>query len=625
MPLDDDDDAEVRLMTGNEAIARGAVEAGVSFATAYPGTPSSEVLANLARMTDPERVYVEWSTNEKVAFEAAYAASLVGARAMAVMKHLGTHWIVDPLAVAAVAGTRGGLVVVSADDPYPHSSQSSVDTRLTGRLVNVPVVEPSDPAEAKSLLKESFKLSEELELPVLFRYTTRVAHSKSPVPLEEPEEPERIPGDFERDPERFVSIAPNARKNIPKLIEKIDRAAELLARPPFVVREGASRGEVGLVASGVPYLYALDAMEVLGREIPVLKVSLAYPLPPKPVDDFLSGLSRVLVLEEMEPVIEDQLIKTAYLSGRNVEILGKSTGATKRFGETDADATLRAVSALVGMDAPASKVRWFEDRRIPQMCAGCPHRGSYLSIKRGLIRARRGRGVIFGDRGCYNQGANPPLEAIDTCIAMGASIAMAAGAKKAGLREPAVAVIGDSTFFHGGIPPLIDAVEGRAPIVVAILDNRWTCMTGHQPSPTTGKNARGEEAPVILPEDVVRSLGVGHVEVVDAYDLSRGEEAIFRAVEHAESSGEPAVVVFRGECVLQVLRRMSRSGERPTPYEVVPDKCVGCRMCVLTGCPAISFDLEESTASIEATKCTGCGVCAQVCPTSAIVRSGVGS
>ncbi len=617
---------KVVLMMGNEAIARGALEAGAQFITAYPGTPSSEVLANLSRVADRAGIYVEWSTNEKVAFEAAYSAALAGLRSMTVMKHLGTHWIVDPLAVAAITGVDAGLVVVSADDPYPHSSQSSVDTRFHGRIVNIPVVEPSDPAEAKDLIVWAMDLSEETGTPVLFRYTTAVAHSKSPVRLG-PLRLERRRPRFPRDHPRLVSIAPHARANIPKLYDRLERVREAFEREPFVQRFGPGSGEWGIITAGVPHNYAMDvlAAEGLLGDVPVLKLVAQYPIPEGSVLSFLRSVDRVLVLEELEPFVEDQVVRIAKLNKVEVEIYGKNTGHLPRYGEYSPDMVGGVMSDLFGLNYPAQALATFEevsssvDRRIPQMCAGCPHRGSYLAIKSAFSRLGT-EGLVFGDRGCYNQGSNPPLDAIDTCIAMGSSIAMAAAAKKAGEERPVVAVIGDSTFFHGGLPALVNAVVNRAPIVVAVFDNRWTCMTGHQPSPTSGVNALGNQAPVLKPEDVARAFQVPFVKVLSPYNLKAAEEAVVEAINSAESSGMPAVLVFRAECTLQVLRRLRKRGVRPKPMTVNPSACVGCKECIKTGCPALGFDEELNKAFIYEDKCTGCTICAQVCPTGAIVR-----
>ena len=607
------------LMTGNDAIARGLIEAGVRVAAAYPGTPSSELLKSVIRFSEGSDVHVEWAVNEKVAFEVAFAASLCDLRSVAIMKHLGTHWALDPLAVSAVTGVKGGLLVVSADDPGPQSSQSSADTRNHAKLAHILAAEPSDPMDAKQLVKHSFTLSEKVGLPLLFRYTSRIAHGSGVVPLGEISKPNKNPH-FERDPSRFVSIAPNARRNIPKTFEKLDRAEQLVSRDPWVRREGPETGKLGIIACGVSYHYVKDALSIVGmeNEVPVLRLSISNPIPKGPILDFISAVDSAVLVEELDPIIEREVFQIAHLNGVDTTIYGKGTGHFSPYGEYNIDKVLDALSGILGLDFRIRRPRMNKiERRIPQMCAGCGHRGAYISIKGALRKFTRGNGgVVLGDRGCYNQGANPPLRAIDTAIAMGSSIAMAVGMAKSGVEEPLVAVIGDSTFFHGGIPPLIDAWVQRAPVVVAILDNRWTCMTGHEPNPGTGIDARGNPAPVVYPEKIVKGIGIDFVKVVDPYDIRSGEEAMTEALMNASSG--PSVVVFRRECPLQVLRSMRKEGRTPAPLRIDQDECTSCLVCIRTGCPAIDLDLTSGKPLIIEEKCTGCTICAQVCPVGAI-------
>ncbi len=581
-------------MSGNEAIARGLYESGASLVTGYPGTPSSEVIKHLAEM-DGELVC--WSVNEKVAFEEAYAAALSGVRSACVMKHLGTHWILDPLAVSAITGISGGLLIISADDPVPESSQSSTDTRNHAMICHIPAVEPSSPSDAKTLVKRCFELSERFSTPVLMRYTARLAHMFEPVDLGE-----RTPGrvaNFRSDPDRLVSIAPNVRRNIPELFRKIDEIKDFVRRPPWLsIEEG--EGSLGVVTSGVSYLHLREVVEREGVRPHVLKLSVTYPLPD--ISDFLSHLERVVVLEDLDPVVEDQIYVLAHEKGIGVKIIGKHSGHLRQYGEITYE---DVCSALTG--DPPRTMGELVPRRIPQLCPGCPHRGAFVAIK-SLKEA-----VVLGDRGCYNQGGNHPLRAIDMAIAMGSSVAMAIGLWRAGVNRPIVAVIGDSTFFHAGIPPLVEAVVSRAPIVIAVLDNMWTCMTGHQPSPSTGLDHMGRERPRISIEDVCRAVGVGFLITVDPYDLKEGRTAMRIALEMARRKSLPSVVVFRRECALQSVRRRGRTGVKYS----VGGECIGCLSCLSIGCPAMDL-VKGKVVILDA--CVGCGICSQVCPVGAIRR-----
>ena len=609
------------LMTGNEAIARGLIEAGVNVATAYPGTPSSEVLSAFVRISKENdlNVYAEWAVNEKVAFEISYATSLCGLRVAAIMKHLGTHWILDPLAVSAITGIKGSLIVISADDPVPLSSQSSTDTRNHAKITHIVAVEPSDPAEAKELVKRAVTLSEKVGLPVIFRYTDRIAHSRVPVSLGSicPGIKRKRPS-FKKEPEKLISIAPNVRRNIPELFKKLEEVKDLVSRPPWISGEGPSSGKLGIIASGSPYNDVKEVLSLIGTtEISLLEVCVSNPLPEKPILDFISSVKSVLIVEELDPIIELEIFRIALSNNLQVKIYGKSTGHLKRYGEITTDQILRALLMIEGKNPNGTSIEAIEvPQRVPQLCAGCPHRGAFISIKRAIKRVAGSRGIILGDRGCYDQGGNPPLRAIDAAIAMGSSIAMAIGLAKSGVEDSIIAVIGDSTFFHAGIPPLIDAYVHKAPIVVAILDNSWMSMTGHQPNPRTGRNAMGEKAPIVLPEKIAECIGIQFIRVVDPYNIVESEKAVVNALFGARNG--PAVVIFRRECVLQELRRLRKEGDRPKPLQVNPAKCEGCRVCVKTGCSALKFDLFENKAKIIEEKCVGCSICTQICPFGAI-------
>jgi len=611
------------LMMGNVAIARGAMEAGVQVATSYPGTPSSEIIGSLCQVARQAGVYVEWSTNEMVAFEVAFAASLAGVRSMMACKHLGVNWIADPFLVSAYTGVNGGLVIVVADDPHPYSSQNAEDTRYYAKLAKVPCLEPSDIQEAKDVMILAFELSETLQLPVMVRITPRIAHTRGVVVLG-PISRLRRKAKFEKDSTRYVMIASNTRNRHPWLNKQYARAAEL-AETFQLNRLGlVPSATVGVIGCGLSYGYVREALHLLGAEdrVSILKLVTVNPLPTQLVCKLLSSVNTVLIVEEIEPVVETDIRSLAQGLGLNIEIKGRLTNDLPREFELTPDIVTMALAKILNTPlnnaTPNEVISEINDlviRRTPFLCAGCPHRASYYAIKQALKKVNRG-GIVTGDRGCYNQGIHPPLKAIDTCICMGASIAMACGFNQAGIEEPIVAVIGDSTFFHAGIPALINAVYNYAKVTVVILDNGWTAMTGHQPNPTTGITAMGEPTKIIKPEDFVKACGINHVKVVDPYNVKAAIDAIAEAINHPE----PSVVVCRHLCAIQELRAMKLRGIKSTPYTVNISKCNGCKLCLSQlGCPATA--LENGKVKIDTYTCVGCGVCAQVCPVEAIEES----
>ncbi|MEM2988947.1 MAG: indolepyruvate ferredoxin oxidoreductase subunit alpha [Candidatus Bathyarchaeia archaeon] len=607
------------LMTGNGAVARGAIEAGVKVATSYPGTPASEILSSIAAVAKRAGIYAEWSINEKVAFEVAFAASLSGIRALMACKHLGFNWISDAFLVSAYTGVNGGLVVAVSDDPHPHSSQNAEDTRYYSKMGKVPCLEPSDPGEAKKIIPMAFDLSESLQLPIVVRLTSRISHSRGDVELGEIRRGDRDPK-FEKDPKRYAVIAPHARERHLWLNTQYAKAAEAMESFPLNWVEGP-RGDFGIIANGLNYSYVKEALGILGIGAPILKLSSANPIPRRLVANFLRGLKECLVVEEIEPITEDGVKAIAQAEDIPIKVYGRSTGHIPLQWELNPDIVAGAISKIAGLGNPSpvllakpKAVQLEVGRRTPFLCAGCPHRASYYSIKQALRRINRG-GIIAGDRGCYNQGIYPPLNGYDTCICMGASIGMACGFYKAGVKEPIVAVIGESTFFHAGIPPLINAVHNNANITVVIFDNSWTSMTGFQPNPATGMNAMGEETRRLNVEEICKACGVEFIKVVDSFRV--GE--LIEAIESAINFPGPAVVVSRHECAVREMGRLRRKGERPRPYAVDPTKCTACKICLSQfGCPAIS--IEDGKISIDKYSCTGCGVCAQICPSKAIVR-----
>ena len=565
-----------KLLLGDFAVARGAWEAGVKVASAYPGTPSTEITEELARY---EEVYSEWSPNEKVALEVGIGASVRGARAIVSMKHVGLNVACDPLFTASYTGVNGGLVIAVADDPSVFSSQNEQDTRLTAVSAKVPVLEPSDSAEARDFTKAAFELSEKYDTPVILRLTTRVAHSQSLVELQERTEvPVRS---YERNIQKYVMMPANARVKhvfVEERMQKMSEDADAL--PLNRIEEGSA--ELGIICSGGVYQYVKEALPGAS----VLKLGMVYPLPYKLIEKFAGSVKRCIVAEELAPHIET-LIKAAgiQVEGKNIfPLCGEFTANLIR------KCVLGEQTETKSHSVPA---------RPPVLCAGCPHRGVFYVLSKLKLN-------VLGDIGCYTLGAVPPLGSMDAVVCMGASIGMAIGFDKADpeAHRHSVAVIGDSTFIHSGITGLIDAVYNKSHITVVILDNRTTGMTGHQNHPATGKTIKNEPTYELDLAEVCRAVGVGSVRTVDPYDLPALEGALKAAL----SEEEVSVVIAKRPCVL-LAKRLYKGFS-------VNDKCKNCRACMKLGCPAIVKG--EKGVSIDVSLCTECGLCRSVCKFGAI-------
>ncbi|WP_048056035.1 indolepyruvate ferredoxin oxidoreductase subunit alpha [Pyrococcus sp. ST04] len=604
-----------KLLMGNEAIAYGALEAGIAFATGYPGTPSTEVIETIARLK-PE-VFAEWAPNEKVALEEAAGVSYAGLRSLVTMKCVGLNVAADPLMSLAYSGVEGGLVILVADDPGPHTSQTEQDDRYYGKLSLLPVLEPYDPQEAHDLIIYAYELSEKYKVPVIFRTTTRVNHTTADVEVGEFKTLERKPH-FKKDIERYVRASMEGnRKRHKWLNDTLRKIEDEFNALKFNWIEG--EGEIGIIVEGAPYNYVKEVLPEIGENFKILKLSTPHPLPRRLVIEFLKSVKRVIVIEEGAPFLEEEIKIVAYEEGLRVPIFGKRTGHLPLEGELTPRLVRNALLKLLGKEEEELKLpKEVEDaqalapKRPPVMCPGCPHRGSY----RALLDALRELGYgkfdipIHGDIGCYALSLLPPLEAIWTEFVMGASISLANGQSVA-LGKKVVATIGDSTFFHNGIQPLIDAVYKNLDVLVLILDNRTTAMTGHQPHPGTGGSETGRNFTEIDIEALVRAIGVKYVKTVDPYNLKETKEAIKEAM---RVKG-PAVIIARRECVIPVIRR-GEIGEIPV---VIEDKCTGCKACILlTGCPALVYDPETRKVKIDNLICTGCGLCNQTCPFDAI-------
>ena len=583
MPLEEERKvSEKKILLGNEAIARGAYEAGVKVSAAYPGTPSTEISESIAKYKE---VYAEWSPNEKVAAEVAIGASIAGARAMCSMKHVGVNVASDPLFTAAYTGVGGGLVVVAADDPGMYSSQNEQDSRMVARAAMIPVLEPSDSAEAKEFTKLAFELSEEYDTPVMVRSTTRLSHSQGVVELEARNERENVP--YERNTGKYVMMPANAIKRHVTVEERLKRMAEDACGMSLNRAEYRDLS-TGFITSGIPYQYVREAMP----EASVLKLGLVHPLPRKLIEEFASRVDRLYIFEELEPVIEEQVKSWGILKA-----VGKDIFTVQ--GEYSANMLREQVLG------EKCRVRTPESvpARPPILCPGCPHRSVYSVLSRLKMHAA-------GDIGCYTLGALAPLSVIDSTICMGSSISTLHGMEKARGKEYIrdwVAVIGDSTFMHTGINSLMNMVYNQSSGTVVILDNSTTGMTGHQDHAATGKTLKGEVVPAINIADLCRSLGIEHVYEISAFDLEGLEEAFRRETKRNEVS----VIITKAPCVLL------KGVTFPDKCVPVPEKCKKCGACLRPGCPALTKN-TDGTVSIDETMCNGCGLCAKLCKFDAI-------
>jgi indolepyruvate ferredoxin oxidoreductase alpha subunit len=569
-----------RFLSGNEAMARGAYEAGVHVAASYPGTPATEILENLAKYNE---VDAQWSTNEKVAFDVAYGASLGGARAMVSLKHVGLNVASDPLMTTALAGVGGGMVIVNADDPGMHSSQNEQDNRYFAKFAKIPMLEPSDSQEARDFVKLAFELSEEFNTPVMVRTTTRISHSKSLVEVGEREElPIR---EYQRNARRHVVPIYGKlwRKDVQDRLKKLEEYTE---NSPANRIEGNDE-RMGIITSGIAYQYAREAFPTAR----ILKLGMTHPLPRRKISDFVSGFDHVYLIEELEPYLEEQI-----RSWGITNLVGKEV--IPSIGELSPELVRSGITGEESVESFAREINILA--RPPVMCAGCPHAGLFYTLRKLKL-------TVTGDIGCYTLGALPPHSAIHTTFCMGAGIGNAFGLEKAKV-EKVVAVIGDSTFLHTGLPALIDIVFNKGVTTVVICDNLTTGMTGHQPHPGTGRTAKGEPTYAVNYEELLRAIGVKQIRVVDPYNLKETEEAMKEALK----TEEPAVVISRHPC------RMLPE-ERAKPYlvhEIDPEKCNVCNLCFLIGCPALEGYGENPTIVPE--RCVGCGFCAQICRHDAI-------
>jgi len=571
------------MMLGNEAAARGLYEAGVRVISSYPGTPSTEITEFAAKY---DEMYCEWAPNEKVAAEVAFGASLRGARSACAMKHVGLNVAADPLFTLSYTGVTGGMVLFVADDPAMHSSQNEQDSRHYAIAAKVPMLEPSDSVEAKDFVKEAYEISEKFDTPVIVRMCTRIAHCQCAVELEERREvPVR---EYAKNPQKYIMAPANAIKRHPFVEERTRKLVEFGETSPLNRVEKGSSDEMGIICAGTCYQYV---KEVFGDSVPVLKLGLVNPLPEKLIRDFAASVKKVYVIEELDGIIEQ------HLNNLGVPCTGKEMFPP--IGEFN-QATIRAAFGLPQPETVSADS--VIPVRPPVMCAGCPHRGLFYTLAKNKITA-------LGDIGCYTLGSAAPLFALDSTLCMGASISGLHGFNKVGGKESeknSVCVIGDSTFMHSGMTGLVNIAYNASNSTVIILDNSITGMTGHQQNPTTGYNIKGEPAAAVNLEELCHAIGIKRVRVVDPYNLKQCEDAIKEEL----AAEEPSVIISRRPCML--LKYV-----KPKPaLKINTDKCVGCKMCMKLGCPAIS--IKDKKAFIDPTQCVGCAVCEQLCKVGAI-------
>ena len=571
-----------QLMLGNEAVARGLYEAGCSFVSSYPGTPSTEITEAVAKY--PE-VYAEWAPNEKVAMEAAFGASLAGRRSFCGMKHVGLNVAADPLFTISYTGVNAGMVIGVADDAGMHSSQNEQDSRHYARAAKIPMLEPSDSAEALSFAKLAYDLSEQFDTPVLLKMCTRVSHSQSVV---EPGEREEVLKTYEKNIPKYVMMPGNAKKRHP-VVEARTRALVEYAETAAInhVEPGES-SRMGIITSSTAYQYV---KEVCGDTYPVLKLGMIWPLPEEKIKEFAASVSLLVIVEELDGFIES-----------HCRDLGLACVGKANFSNIDELMPLTVAQQLAKPWAIGPKLDAAIPPRPPVMCAGCPHRGLFYTLKKNKL-------TVLGDIGCYTLGAVAPLGAVDTVICMGASVSGLHGFSKAqqgAMDGKTVAVIGDSTFMHSGITGLVNMAYNESNATVIIVDNSITGMTGHQHNPTTGFNLKGDPCAKIDLETLCRSVGINRVRVVDPYDLKQCDAAIKEEL----AANEPSVIISRRPCALL------KYVKHKAPLAVDTDKCVGCKACMQIGCPAVS--IADGKAKVDATQCVGCGVCEQLCKFGAL-------
>ena len=611
----------IHLLMGNEAVAQGVVEAGVPFAIGYPGTPSTEVIETLLQGSKENGMRSEWAVNEKVAFDIATGVSFGGSRCLVTMKSAGLNVASDSILSVAYGDVIGGLVLYVADDPGAHAGMEEQDSRLFTGTCPLPMFDVFDAQSSKDMLIAAFDLSEKHKIPVMVRSTSRIAHGKATVKLGEVRKAEPKPP-MKRDISRFTRASPVWVKDQHRILnERVEKVREEFEFSPFNSLELKPGVRLGVIAAGAPWSYLQDVLASSEFEVSVLRIGTVNPLPLKIIKRLLKSVDTVLILEELEPYIELQVKALSSDFDRKIKVRGKLDGTLPRVGEYDNDLVEKALNILNGglkeEKAPLDEV-WLEAKAIAPgrslpFCPGCPHRGTYTALTQAIrdLGFKRDEVIVTGDIGCTILGMYPPWSSCWMEVSMGASIGNAIGFRYAGVKVPVVATIGDSTFFHAGLPPTVNAGWNDTNIVIAVLDNQITGMTGHQASPASGSSTGVAQAKLIKIEEMLNAAGVDKVVIVDPYDIKRSREAFRQVLSHNGPSG----IVLRRVCSL-VAKRM---GALEPPYMVDQEKCTGCLLCIRTlSCPAMSIESEKMM--VDKVACAGCGMCAQVCPVGAIGR-----
>ena len=570
------------LMLGNEAVARGLYEAGCSFVSSYPGTPSTEITECIATYKE---VYAEWAPNEKVAMEAAFGASLAGRRSFCGMKHVGLNVAADPLFTISYTGVNAGMVIAVADDAGMHSSQNEQDSRHYARAAKIPMLEPADSAEAIAFTKLAYDLSEEYDTPFLVKMCTRVSHSQSVVELGERQE---YSGEYKKDIPKYVMMPGNAKKRHPVVEERTRKLVAYAETAPINTVEPGRENTMGIITSSTSYQYV---KEVVGDRYPVMKLGMIWPMPEEKIKNFAASVQKLVIVEELDAFIE------AHCRSLGIDCVGK-----EMFPCIDELSQNKVAAQLATAPAAGAALSEAIPPRPPVMCAGCPHRGLFYTLKKNKL-------TVLGDIGCYTLGAVAPLAAVDSVICMGASVSGIHGFSKSqngAADNKTVAVIGDSTFMHSGITGLVNMAYNESNATVIIVDNSITGMTGHQQNPTTGFNLKGDPCAKIDLETLCHAVGIKRVRVVDPYNLQQCDEVIKEEL----AANEPSVIISRRPCALL------KYVKHKAPLVSDADKCVGCKACMKIGCPAIS--IQNGKARVDATQCVGCGVCEQLCKFGAL-------